>query len=133
MSREKPPKVSHPLSITSDANGDGKALFTVPFDMTLRAVRVYTTDPAGLRVCRLGLKPSGGFGSPYWSAIDASTEVLPPLAHLVAPDERPDDPCAFTGMQLKGGAKYDVIVQRLEGRLPFTVELTFIADPTCEA
>lgn len=133
MSEKKPPRVSHPLSITSDATGHGKALFTVPFDMVIRAVRVYTADPAGLRVCRLGMKPTGSYGSPYWSPIDESTEVLPPLAHLVAPDERPDDPCAFTGMRLKTGTKYDIIVQRLEGRLPFTVELTILADPTCEA
>lgn len=132
MSHPKPPKVSHPLTITSDANGDGKALFTVPFDMTIRAIRVYTPDPAGLRVCRLGMKPTGNYGSPYWSPIDQSTEVLPPLAHLVAPDERPEDPCAFTGMVLKSGAKFDFIVQRLEGQAPYVVELTIMADPTCE-
>lgn len=131
MPVKPPPKVSHPLRITSDANGDGKALFTVPWDMTIRTVRVYTTDPAGLRVCRLGMKPTGGYGSPYWSPIDESTELLPPLAHLVAPDERPDDPCAFSGMQLKSGAKFDFIVQRLEGRAPFTIELTILAEPTC--
>jgi len=132
MTQPKPAKVSHPLSITSDANGDGKAQLTVPFDMVLRTIRVYTTDPAGLRVCRLGIKRSGGYGSPFWSPIDESTEVLPPLVHLVPPDERPEDPCAFSGMELKAGAKYDITVQRLEGMAPYTVELTFLADPTCE-
>ena len=126
-----PPRVSHPLVITSDANGDGKALFTVPFDMTIRTIRAYTKDPAGLRVCRLGLKSTGGYGSPYWSPYDESTELLPPLAHLVAPDERPDDPCAFTGMKLKAGSKFDFVVQPLEGRLPYSVELTIFADPEC--
>ena len=91
--------------------------------MTIRTIRAYTSDPAGLRVCRLGMKPTGGYGSPYWSPIDESTEVLPPLAHLVAPDERPDGPCAFTGMRLKAGAKHDFIVQRLEG------EATTALDP----
>lgn len=126
-----PPRVSHPLVITSDANGDGKALFTVPFDMTIRTVRAYTNDPAGLRVCRLGLKSTGGYGSPYWSPYDESTELLPPLSHLVPPDERPGDPCAFTGMKLKAGSKFDFVVQVLEGRLPYTVELTIFADPEC--
>lgn len=127
----KAPRVSHPLVITSDDQGNGKALFTVPFDMTLRSVRAYTSDPAGLRVCRLGLRSTGGYGSPYWSPYDESTEVLPPLAHLVAPEEHPEHPCAFTGMQLKAGAKFDFVTQRLEGRLPYTIELTLFADPTC--
>ena len=45
--------------------------------------------------------------------------------------ERPGDPCAFTGMKLKAGSKFDFVVQVLEGRLPYTVELTIFADPEC--
>ena len=125
------PAVSHPLVIQSDDEGNGKALLTVPFTMVLRNVRAYTTDPAGLRVCRMGLIPAGSYGSRFWSPIDESTEVLPPLHHLVASDERPDAGCALSGLRLEGGRKYDVVIQPLEGLAPFTVELTFFAEPEC--
>lgn len=125
------PSVSHPLVIQSDDEGNGKALLTVPFTMVLRNVRAYTTDPAGLRVCRMGLIPAGSYGSRFWSPIDESTEVLPPLHHLVASDERPDAGCALSGLRLEGGRKYDVVIQPLEGLAPFTVELTFFAEPEC--
>ena len=125
------PAVSHPLVIQSDANGNGKTLLTVPFTMVLRNVRAYTNDPAGLRVCRLGIVPAGSYGSRFWSPIDESTELLPPLHHLVASDERPEAGCALTGLRLEEGRKYDVMVQPLEGLAPYTVELTFFAEPEC--
>ena len=125
------PKVSHPLVITSDGAGQGKALLTVPFTMVLRNVRAYTADPAGLRVCRLGVVPAGMYGSRFWSPIDESTELLPPLYHLVASDEHPEEGCALSGLRLEEGRKYDVITQPLEGHAPYTVELVFFAEPEC--
>ena len=125
------PAVSHPLVIRSDDKGYGKALLTVPFTMVLRNVRAYTSDPAGLRVCRLGVIPAGSYGSRFWSPIDESTELLPPMVHLVASDDRPDVGCALTGLRLEEGRKYDVVVQPLEGMAPYTIELTFFAEPVC--
>lgn len=128
----KPPYVSHPLVITSDIEGRGKAQLTVPQDMIIQRVRAYTTDPAGTRVCRLRLRSSGRDNSMFWSPIEGSSDIYPPLHHLVTPDERPNDPCAFTGLRLKANTKWDVEVERLEGAVPFTIELVFFAEPECE-
>lgn len=122
---------SHPLVIT--ATGDaGKATMTVPTDMVIERVRAYTNDPAGLRVCRLNFRSSGTGGeAPYWSPVDESTDIWPPLHMLVTSDERPNEPCAFTGLKLKAGTRFTVETQRLEGLQDFTVELVFYARGDC--
>ncbi len=122
---------SHPLVIT--ANGEtGRATMTVPEDIVIERVRAYTRDPAGLRVCRLNFRSTGTGGeAAYWSPLDESTDLWPPLHTLVTPDERPNDPCAFTGLKLKAGSKYTVEVRRLEGLQDFSVELIFFARAVC--
>lgn len=123
---------SHPLVITADGDS-GRATMTVPHDMVIERVRAYTRDPAGLKVCRLNFRSAGTSGeAPYWSPYDQSSDVWPPLHMLVTPDERPNEPCAFTGLELKAGNKFTVDVKRLEGLADFTVELVFYARPTCK-
>lgn len=124
----QPPRVSNPLVITANDDGWGKATLFVPWNMRIRTIRAYTADPAGLRVCRLGMKPTGDYGTKLWSPLDESTELLPPLEHVV---ETPDFPCAWAGTVLKGGHKYDFEIQALEGGGNFSVELTIFADPDC--
>lgn len=126
--------VSHPLTIKADANGNGRATLTAPYDMVIERVRAYTKDGAGLRVCRLNITSTGaGKASWFWSAVDESSDTWPPLHMLVSPDERPNDPCAFTGLRLKGATKYTIETRQLEGLVDYEVELVFYARPDCEA
>jgi len=125
-------KASHPLVIQADADGKGRVTFSVPFDMVIERVRAYTADPAGLRVCRLKITSTGaGNASWFWSPIDESSEIWPPLHMLVTPDERPTDDCAFTGLTLKGGTKYTIETEQLEGLAEYSVELVFFARASC--
>lgn len=125
--------VSHPLVITADADGNGRTTFTVPFDLVLDRVRAFTKDPAGLRVCRLNITSAGANKTSwFWSPVDESSELWPPLHMLVSPDERPNDPCPFTGLKLKGSNKYTVETRQLEGLAEYTVELIFFGRPDCE-
>lgn len=125
---------SHPLVITADpATGLGRATFTAPYDMVIERVRAFTRDAAGLRVCRLNITSTGaGSASWFWSPVDESSDTWVPLHMLVTPDERPNDPCAFTGLKLKGNTKYTIETRQLLGLIDYEVELIFFARPDCE-